>query len=51
MYWYREVGFPAFHNGVFAMGQGVLFLSAWKAKWRENVNTEHEPLLGGSEGP
>jgi hypothetical protein len=50
-YWYDLVGFPAFDNGVFAMGQGVLFLSAWRRrKGRENmVDREHEPLLGGSE--
>lgn len=52
MYWYNLVGFPAFDNGVFAMGQCVLFVSAWRrGKGRENaVDREREPLLGGSEG-
>lgn len=51
MYWYNSVGFPAFDNSVFAMGQGVLFVSAWsKGKGRENtVDREQEPLLGRSE--
>ncbi|KAJ6049541.1 uncharacterized protein N7446_007133 [Penicillium canescens] len=50
MYWYDLVGFPAFDNGVFAMGQGVLFVLAWRrGKGRENaVDREREPLLGGS---
>jgi hypothetical protein len=50
MYWYNLVGFPAFDNGVFATGQGVLFASAWRRrKGRENaVDREKEPLLGGS---
>lgn len=48
MYWYSEVGFPAFDNGVFAMGQAVLFVSALRrGKGREiAVDRENEPLLG-----
>jgi hypothetical protein len=51
MYWYNLVGFHAFDNGVFAVGQGVLFVLAWRrVKGRENaVDREQEPLLGGSE--
>ncbi|KAJ5541197.1 hypothetical protein N7494_006273 [Penicillium frequentans] len=47
MYWYDLCGFPAFDNGVFAMGQCVLFVSAWRRpKRRHAVDGEQEPLLG-----
>lgn len=51
MYCYNLVGFPAFDNGVFAMGQSVLFVSALRrGKGRENaMDRQQEPLLGKSE--
>lgn len=50
MYWYDLVGFPAFDNGVFAMGQCVLFLAFWRRGKRvgDAVDREREPLLGGA---
>lgn len=50
MYWYSLVGFPAFDSGVFAMGQGVLLVAAWRrGKGRVTaVDREQEPLLRGS---
>lgn len=49
MYWYNLCGFPAFDDGVFAMGQCVLFTSAWRrAKRKHAVDREQEPLLGRS---
>lgn len=47
LYWYSLVGFPAFDNGVFAMGQCVLFASAWQTDRGEDAGErEQESLLG-----